>query len=215
MTPRPAPPAAPDPSPAAFAVRGVVRATVDIAAPPERVFRALTDPAELAAWWAPHDGGRGGAGAGRAPEERAEERAQEPSQEWRVDARPGGGWSLRTRDAAGRPAAVRGEYRVVDPPRALECSWRASWDDDAETTVRYELAPVEVGGAPGTRLTVTHTGPAATLCAATLSATPCAATLSEALRVAVVRLLAQARPAWLAGGAAPAWARRPGRRARA
>jgi uncharacterized protein YndB with AHSA1/START domain len=210
MTPRPAPPAAPDPSPAAFAVRGVVRATVDIAAPPERVFRALTDPAELAAWWAPHDGGEGGGGeggAGRAPEERS----QKPSQEWRVDVRPGGRWSLRTRDAAGRPAAVRGEYRVVDPPRALECSWRASWDDDAETTVRYELAPAEVGGAPGTRLTVTHTGPAVTLCAATHSA----ATLSAALRAALVRLLAPARPAWLAGGAAPAWARRPGRRARA
>ncbi len=208
MTPRPAPPAAPDPSPAAFAVRGVVRATVDIAAPPERVFRALTDPAELAAWWAPHDGGGvGGEGAGRAPAERS----PKPSQEWRVDLRPGGRWSLRTRDAAGRPAAVRGEYRVVDPPRALECSWRASWDDDAETTVRYELAPIEVGGAPGTRLTVTHTGPAATLCAATHPATA----LPSALRAALVRLLAPARPAWLAGGAAPAWARRPGRRARA
>ena len=31
--------------------RSTVHATVEIAAPPARVFRALTTPAQLAAWW--------------------------------------------------------------------------------------------------------------------------------------------------------------------
>jgi hypothetical protein len=30
---------------------GVIKAEIEIAASPERVFRALTDPTELAAWW--------------------------------------------------------------------------------------------------------------------------------------------------------------------
>ncbi|MDF1504684.1 SRPBCC domain-containing protein [Roseisolibacter sp. H3M3-2] len=37
------------------AIDGTVVETVEIAAPPERVFDALTDPAEVAGWW------RGGA----------------------------------------------------------------------------------------------------------------------------------------------------------
>jgi uncharacterized protein YndB with AHSA1/START domain len=118
-----------------------VSTAVDIAAPPERVFHALTDPEDLAAWWvAP--GPAGGAG----------------SHAWRVDVRPGGGWSVQTTDAAGRVATARGEYRVVDPPRVLEFTWEASWDRFV-TTVRIELEPVAVDGAPGTRLRVTHTGP--------------------------------------------------------
>jgi len=122
-----------------------VRATVEIAAPPERVFEALTDPQELAEWW-------GSAHTYR-------------TRDWRVDARPGGAWSVRTTDADGREATVDGEYRVVDPPRVLELTWRASWDDFVPTVVRYELAPVTVRGVSGTRITVTHTGVGATACA--------------------------------------------------
>ena len=122
-----------------------VRSTVEIAAPPEHVFAALTDPRELAEWW-------GSAHTYR-------------TRDWRVDARPGGGWSVRTIDADGREASVHGEYRVVDPPRVLELTWRASWDDFAPTIVRYELVPVTVRGVSGTRITVTHTGVGATACA--------------------------------------------------
>ncbi|GJG89149.1 hypothetical protein tb265_43300 [Gemmatimonadetes bacterium T265] len=156
-------------------VRGVARASVDVAAPPERVFEALTDPAELAAWW--------GGGEGRA-------------RDWRADVRPGGRWRARTTDAAGREGTVGGEYRVVDPPRTIETTWEAD-GDAGPSTVRYDLAPVEVGGAPGTRVTVTHTGPQ----------------LRASARAAL-------RPAWAARPAAPAWAAparaaRPGRRATA
>lgn len=106
------------------AVRGVVRTTIDIAAPPARVFRALTDPGERAAWW---------------------------------------------RDSAGAPVAAEsslpGTCRVLDPPHVLEHTWPEGGDDGAPATVRYELAPALVDGAPGTQLTVTHTGPAVTACA--------------------------------------------------
>jgi uncharacterized protein YndB with AHSA1/START domain len=89
--------------------------SVEIAAPPERVFDALTDPAEVAEWW------RGGAR----------------------------------------------ELTVVDPPRRVEHTWRPGRPgrDGPADTVRYDLEPATVDGAPGTRVTVTHerAGPAAPL----------------------------------------------------
>lgn len=78
--------------------------------------------------------------------------------DWQVDTRVGGEWSARTVDPSGQESTVRGEYLVIDPPYALAYAWRASWDDFAPTTIRYELAPALVHGVVGTRLTVTHTG---------------------------------------------------------
>ena len=125
-----------------FGRHGEVVATIDIAVPPERVFRALTDPAELTKWWV------GAATVARSEDHR-----------WSVDARPRGRWSVASSDAAGRETTVRGEYRVVDPPHVLEFTWQASWDGLAPTIVRCELEPVIVSGAPGTRLRVTHSAP--------------------------------------------------------
>ena len=121
---------------------GDVVATIDIAVSPERVFRALIDPEELAAWWVGL-----GAGASRGTS----------APKWRVDARPRGRWSVATSDAAGSETTVSGEYRVVDPPRVLEFTWEASWDGFRTATVRCELEPVMVDGAAGTRLRVFHT----------------------------------------------------------
>lgn len=117
---------------------GAVHASVDIAAPLERVFAALLDPRELAAWW-------GSAGTYR-------------TRDWHVEPQVGGEWSTRTVDPSGQEAIAHGEYLVVDAPRVLEYTWRASWNDFAPTTIRYELAPTLVHGISGTRLTVTHTG---------------------------------------------------------
>ena len=131
-------------SPAATApdVTGdVVRATVEIAAPPEEVFEALTDPAQLEEWWGTPESYRTG--------------------DWRTEPSPGGEWSVRTTAADDSEARVQGEYRVVDPPHTLEFTWAASWDDFAETTVRFDLVPTVVQGVSGTRLTVTHSGLAA------------------------------------------------------
>lgn len=130
------------PAAAAPAATGdVVRATVEIAAPPDEVFEALTDPAQLEEWWGTPDSYR--------------------TSEWQLEPSPGGEWSVRTTAADGSEASVHGEYRVVDPPSTLEFTWAASWDDFAETTVRFDLVPAVVRGVLGTRLTVTHSGLAA------------------------------------------------------
>ncbi len=115
---------------------GTIRATIDIARPPEDVFRALTDPSELAAWWGSDDSYRTG--------------------DWQVDLRPGGRWSCTARapNGEGPESTLRGEYIVVDPPRALEFTWEPSWDGFRRSQVRYDLVPT----AEGTRLTVLHSG---------------------------------------------------------
>lgn len=118
--------------------RGTVVTTVEIAASPERVFAALTDPQELAAWWGSDDTYR--------------------TRDWRIDARPDGEWSARTVDPSGKEGSIRGKFLVVDRPSVLESTWRASWDEIGTTTVRYDLSPAIVHDTPGTRLTVTHTG---------------------------------------------------------
>ena len=114
----------------------VVRTDVEIAAPPQRVFDALTDPSELAAWWGGDAGYR--------------------TTDWRLDPTPGRAWSARTIDRDGREGRLDGEILVADAPHRLEYTWRTSWDD-RESVVRYDLAPARVDGIPGTRVTVTHT----------------------------------------------------------
>jgi uncharacterized protein YndB with AHSA1/START domain len=97
-----------------------------LAATPERVWRAVTDPVALAAWlWPP--------AAGTSAE---------------VDLRVGGGYAL-TADRAG--LAVRGEYQLVEAPHRLAFTWQ--WAGEAEQTlVTIELAAVD----GGTELTLTH-----------------------------------------------------------
>jgi uncharacterized protein YndB with AHSA1/START domain len=119
----------------------IVRESIDIAASPEDVFRALTDPRELAAWL----GGIDDFAAG----------------EWAPIAKPGTSWSAPAFAPGGAPGLVRGEFLVVDSPRRLVSTWHASWDHYTRTIVRYELEPVNVEGAEGTRVTVFHSAPAA------------------------------------------------------
>ena len=113
---------------------GVVNAEIEIEAAPDRVFRSLTDPVDLAAWWGSDDLYR--------------------TSDWKIDLRPGGKWSALARGADGTDMTVDGEYIEVDPPRRLVYTWRPSWDDYAVTMVRYDL----IATPTGTRLTVTHTG---------------------------------------------------------
>jgi uncharacterized protein YndB with AHSA1/START domain len=128
-----------------------VTAEIDIAAPPERVFDALTDAKQLFAWW-----------------------GQEPSVELSVfdmDARPGGCWRFRCKPAPGanhgavgeqlrRNGAdefeAHGEVLECDPPRLFVWSWIANWHEDPAraTVVRWELARTK----DGTRVRVTHSG---------------------------------------------------------
>lgn len=137
---------------AAPAQAGTVTSVVEIAAPPERVFAAITDPDELAAW----------CGSGETFRTR----------DWLADPRPGGLWSAGTTGPGGEEGTLRGRFLAVDPPRLLELTWENGADGFAPGRVRYELEPAVVDGLPGTRLTVTHTRATAlpTACLANLSA---------------------------------------------
>lgn len=123
--------------------KGTVNVVADIAAKPEAVFRALTDPEELPKWW-------GAAGVYR-------------TARFESDLRPGGKWKSFIAAPEGsemsdprtpEPQTVEGEYIAVDPPRLLEFTWSPSWDGFAVTRVRYEIEPT----ATGSRLTVIHSG---------------------------------------------------------
>lgn len=121
----------------------------EIAAPPERVFQALTDGKQLYEWW-----------------------GKEPSVElsvFEMDARRGGRWRFQCKPASGashgavgdqlhrnrqQEFEAHGEVLECDPPRLLVWSWAANWHEhpDHRTIVRWELTPTQAG----TRVRVTH-----------------------------------------------------------
>jgi uncharacterized protein YndB with AHSA1/START domain len=113
---------------------GTVLASVEIAAPPERVFDALTDPKQLVAWWGSPD--------------------TYQTEEWAADVRVGGRWRARGRSADGKPYTVEGEFLEVDPPRKLVHTWIYDWDGGRSTTVAYRLEPID----GGTRVRLRHWG---------------------------------------------------------
>jgi uncharacterized protein YndB with AHSA1/START domain len=124
---------------------------IEIAAPPERVFQALIDPAQLFEWW-----------------------GKEPSVElhkFEMDGRQGGRWRFECTERAGhdhgkageqlRPNRAQtfeahGEVLECVPPRLLVWSWIANWHEhpSTPTTVRWELTPTK----NGTLVRVTHNG---------------------------------------------------------
>jgi uncharacterized protein YndB with AHSA1/START domain len=104
----------------------VVTAEIFIAAPPDRVFQALTDPNQLPKWW-------GQKGMYRITENH-------------VDLRPGGKWSSVGVGADGTSFRVDGEYLEVEPPRLLVYTWNPSFSHLQKTTVRCELEPHDVHG---------------------------------------------------------------------
>ncbi len=124
---------------------------IEIAAPPERVFQALTDARQLFTWW-----------------------GAEPSVEltvFEMDARQGGKYLYRCKPRPGADFGevgenlkksgsgefiCRGEVLEYDPPRLLVWSWIANWHEhpDRPTTVRWELTPTR----GGTLVRVTHSG---------------------------------------------------------
>jgi uncharacterized protein YndB with AHSA1/START domain len=113
---------------------GVVLATVDIAAPPERVFRALTTD-EVTKWWGSDEMYR--------------------TTSFTSDLRVGGKWRSDGKGADGSPFFVEGEYLEIDPPRKLVQTWRPQWEPDLPpTTITYRLEPID----GGTRVTVRHEG---------------------------------------------------------
>ena len=108
---------------------------IDILAPPERVFKSLTDAAEVRR---------------RSPELSAYE----------MDVRVGGKWYLEMRPPQPYKGVevIRhdGEILELDPPRLLVYTWTANFHDDPHrrTIVRWELS----GTKSGTHVKLTHSG---------------------------------------------------------
>jgi uncharacterized protein YndB with AHSA1/START domain len=117
-----------------------VVAEVLIDAPPERVFRALTDEGELIRWFTDPSC---------------------PVKFWKMDARLGGGYSYRTEKGIAVVNNIdefecHGEIVEFDPPRLLVYTWVGNWHENKtlRTIVRWELTPVN----NGTHVRVTHSG---------------------------------------------------------
>src|SRR6266536_2195970 len=106
-----------------------ILAEVFIAAPPARVFAALSDPKQLAQWW-------GQKGVFRASDSTC-------------DFRVGGKWSIDGVGPTGTPFHMEGRYLEVDPPRLLVQSRVADFVGEFETVVRWELEPRDVHGLHG------------------------------------------------------------------
>ena len=113
---------------------GVIHASVEIAAPLERVFRALTDGSEVVRWWGSPDTYR--------------------LEEFTADLRVGGQWRSRGVAADGKPFQATGEFLEVDPPRLLVQTWIPDWAPGLKTTLTYRLDAIP----GGTRLTLRHEG---------------------------------------------------------
>lgn len=105
-------------------------------APIDRVFAALTTPAELLQWWT------------------------DPmlcvSTEWEMDLRVGGIWRSRWRwTADGKEFELGGTVLEVDAPRLLVVTWvDERYRGVPATTVRYELTPL----GDATEVRVIHSG---------------------------------------------------------
>ena len=84
------------------------------------VWRAMTDPAELARWWGPHG-------------------FSTPSIEF--EPRIGGSYRIAMRPAEGEVFHLDGEFREVDPPSRIAYTfrWNPPAPDDRETLVTLSL----------------------------------------------------------------------------
>jgi uncharacterized protein YndB with AHSA1/START domain len=113
---------------------------IEIAAPAQRIFQALTDERELIRWFT--DPGC-------------------PVKLWKMDARPGGHYRYATEKGTVVVNGVsefecHGEILEFVPPRLLVYTWIANWHENKSlrTIVRWELTPA----AAGTHVKVTHSG---------------------------------------------------------
>lgn len=101
-----------------------------IAASPEVLFDAWTDPRSLAAWMQPGDA---------------------THTEVSADARVGGEFSILMH-MPGAPVLHRGTYLEIDRPRRLAFTWRSRFTDDGDTLVTVDFRATDAG----TEVAVTH-----------------------------------------------------------
>ena len=126
--------------PTSVITNDIVACEIEIVAPPERVFEALTDEKQLSRWFT---------------------NPECPVKEWKLDARAGGHYHYSTQKGTvvvnGKDEfKCHGEIVEFDPPRVLAYTWISNWHNDQslKTLVRYELTPK----GNGTHVKVTHSG---------------------------------------------------------
>ncbi len=115
---------------------GMIIATAEVAAPPERVFRALTTN-EVERWWGHPDFYR--------------------QTDWKADLQVCGQWSVKVRFTDGSTNGGSGEFAEIDAPRKLVMTRKFEkhpLQGARETTITYRLEPVP----NGTRLTLREEG---------------------------------------------------------
>jgi uncharacterized protein YndB with AHSA1/START domain len=104
----------------------VLELTCVLGAPRERIFRALTEPAQLAKWWGPHGF---------------------TTPEIDLDLRVGGRYRFGMRPPDGDMFHLSGEYLEIQPPNRLAYTFR--WEepdpDDRDTVVALSLGEVRDG----------------------------------------------------------------------
>src|SRR6478735_11249894 len=96
--------------------RGMLLATIDIQASPERVFRAVTSQ-ELTRWWGSDDTYR--------------------TTRWTGEVRVGGRWRTDGVSRDGKEFSVQGEFLEVEPPHKLVQTWQYDWDPAGSTTPHF------------------------------------------------------------------------------
>ncbi len=115
---------------------GTIIATAEMAAPPERVFRALVTE-EVEQWWG-------------SPEFYVQS-------DWSADLQVCGQWSVTTRFPDGSTNGGSGEFVEIDEPRKLVMTGRFEkhpLQGGRETTITYRFEPTVAG----TRVTVREEG---------------------------------------------------------
>ncbi|HYQ45055.1 MAG TPA: SRPBCC domain-containing protein [Polyangiaceae bacterium] len=114
--------------------QGMLLATIDIAAPVERVFRAITSE-EVALWWGSPELYR--------------------VTKWTGELRVGGAWRSDGVGADGKAFSVHGEFCEIEPPTKLVQTWKPDWDTtNRVTTITWRLTTIE----GGTRVVIRHEG---------------------------------------------------------
>jgi uncharacterized protein YndB with AHSA1/START domain len=110
---------------------------IQIAAPPQLVFRALIDPQQVMDWW---------------------KNEAVSIEKFHLEPKVGGRWGYQTKQTVDgvNKFCVQGEVLAYDPPRLLAYSWIANLHKDParRTEVRWELTPVS----GGTLVKLTHSG---------------------------------------------------------